>query len=83
MQAKPDRMAPLYVVDMYCFLIEHLRWIPAERLAQIDACRSRQGGASTGLFPPASRFWPLRNLTQLNRRGVGGRIGHAEWHDRD
>ena len=43
-QARTGPDGALYVVDMYRFLIEHPRWIPAERLAKLDV----RAGAGMG-----------------------------------
>ena len=34
-QARPGPDGALYIVDMYRFLIEHPRWIPADRLSSL------------------------------------------------
>jgi putative membrane-bound dehydrogenase-like protein len=43
-QARTGPDGALYVVDMYRFLIEHPRWVPADRLAQTDT----RAGAEMG-----------------------------------
>lgn len=60
-QARPGPDGALYIVDMYRFLIEHPRWIPAGRLAQIDV----RAGAERGRIYRVRTDKPLRTIQNL------------------
>ncbi|MEO6437523.1 MAG: PVC-type heme-binding CxxCH protein, partial [Tepidisphaeraceae bacterium] len=63
-QARTGPDGALYVVDMYRFLIEHPRWIPAERLAQLDV----RAGASMGrIYRVRAAGTPLRAMRDLTK----------------
>ena len=53
----------LYVVDMYRFLIEHPRWIAANRLAQIDVRAGAEKGRIYRLRPSGVSLRAVRDLT--------------------
>jgi putative membrane-bound dehydrogenase-like protein len=55
----------LYVVDMYRFLVEHPRWIAAERLAKIEARAGAEMGRIFRLLPKGTALRPVRDLTKL------------------
>ncbi|HEV8544023.1 MAG TPA: PVC-type heme-binding CxxCH protein, partial [Verrucomicrobiae bacterium] len=63
----------LYVVDMYRFLIEHPRWIPAARLAQIDIRAGSDKGRIYRVYPAKAFLPPTRDLTKL----VGAELAEA------
>src|SRR5204863_7457447 len=54
-----------WVVDMFSYLIEHPRWIPADRLSQIDV----RAGADTGriyrVYPRGKALRPIRDLGKI------------------
>src|SRR4029079_10183445 len=55
----------LYVVDMYRFLIEHPRWVPAARLARIDVRAGADRGRIYRVLPEGQPLRRVRDLTQL------------------
>ncbi|MEO8353098.1 MAG: PVC-type heme-binding CxxCH protein, partial [Chthoniobacteraceae bacterium] len=63
-QARTGPDGALYVVDMARFLIEHPRWIPEARLAQIDV----RAGAELGrIWRVVRRDAPLRTIRDLTK----------------
>lgn len=56
----------LYIVDMYRAVIEHTRWIPADRLAQLDPRAGDTMGRIYRVFPRGVKLRPLRDLTRLD-----------------
>ncbi|MDZ4290282.1 MAG: neutral/alkaline non-lysosomal ceramidase N-terminal domain-containing protein, partial [Prosthecobacter sp.] len=55
----------LYVVDMYRAVIEHTRWIPADRLAKIDPRAGDTMGRIYRVFPRGKKLRPVVDLTLL------------------
>jgi putative membrane-bound dehydrogenase-like protein len=55
----------LYVVDMVRAVIEHTRWIPAERLAQLDVRAGEKQGRIYRIFPHGAKLRPVRDLRPL------------------
>lgn len=60
----------LYIVDMYRAVIEHTRWIPADRLAKIDPRLGDQMGRIYRVFPKGTKLRPVRDLTTLDAGGL-------------
>ena len=60
----------LYIVDMYRAVIEHTRWIPADRLAKIDARAGEGMGRIYRLVPAAAKLRKVQDLTQLDGAGL-------------
>lgn len=56
----------LYIVDMYRAVIEHTRWIPADRLAKIDPRAGDTMGRIYRVYPRGAKLRPVRDLTQLD-----------------
>lgn len=56
----------LYIVDMYRAVIEHTRWIPADRLARIDPRAGDTMGRIYRLLPRGVKLRPIRDLTKLD-----------------
>ena len=73
----------LYVVDIYRFLIEHPRWIPAQRLAQIDARAGASMGRIYRLRPTGQELRPVRDLTKLGGAGLAAALDTPSGTDRD
>ncbi len=55
----------LYVVDMYRFVIEHPRWIPPERLQELDVRAGADRGRIYRIVRQGSTRRPVRNLAAL------------------
>ena len=62
----PGRDGALYIVDMYRAVIEHTRWIPADRLAKIDPRAGDTMGRIYRLFPTGKKLRPVQDLTKLD-----------------
>lgn len=73
----------LYVVDMYRFLIEHPRWIAAERLAQIEVRAGAEMGRIYRLVPEGGQPRPVRDLTKLNVTELAAALDTPSGTDRD
>jgi len=56
----------LYIVDMYRAVIEHTRWIPADRLAKIDPRAGDTMGRIYRVVPAGVKLRPVRDLTKLD-----------------
>jgi putative membrane-bound dehydrogenase-like protein len=63
-QARTGPDGALYIVDMYRFVIEHPRWIPAERLAKLDV---RAGDDKGRIYRIAVKGKPLRSIPDLRK----------------
>jgi putative membrane-bound dehydrogenase-like protein len=55
----------LYVVDMVRAVIEHTRWIPADRLAKLDVRAGEKQGRIYRIFPKGAKLRPIQDLRQL------------------
>jgi len=55
----------LYIVDMYRAVIEHTRWIPADRLAKIDPRAGEGMGRIYRLVPGGTKLRKVEDLTRL------------------
>jgi putative membrane-bound dehydrogenase-like protein len=55
----------LYIVDMYRAVIEHTRWIPADRLAKIDPRAGEGMGRIYRLVPGGTKLRKVSDLSQL------------------
>jgi putative membrane-bound dehydrogenase-like protein len=73
----------LWVVDMNRFVIEHPRWIPPERLAQLDV----RAGAGTGriwrVVPAGIDAIPLRDYTLMEPSELAPLLDSANGVERD
>ena len=56
----------LYIVDMYRAVIEHTRWIPADRLAKINPRAGDTMGRIYRVVPVGKKLRPVRDLTKLD-----------------
>jgi len=56
----------LYIVDMYRAVIEHTRWIPADRLAKIDPRAGEGMGRIYRLVPESTKLRKVQDLTKLD-----------------
>jgi putative membrane-bound dehydrogenase-like protein len=65
-QARTGPDGALYVVDMYRFVIEHPRWIPAARLAQLDVRAGADKGRIYRVVPQGAKLSPPPNLRKLS-----------------
>ena len=65
-QARTGPDGALYIVDMYRFVIEHPRWIPAERLAKLDVRAGADKGRIYRVVPKGTKVSPPHNLRRLS-----------------
>lgn len=56
----------LWIVDMSRFVIEHPRWIPPDRLKELDVRAGASQGRIWRVFPTDTKPRPIRNLVQLS-----------------
>lgn len=61
MRTGPD--GALWIIDMYRFVIEHPRWIPADRLATLDVRAGADSGRIFRVYPTGKKLRPIYNLT--------------------
>lgn len=82
-QARSGPDGALYIVDMYRFLIEHPRWIPAGRLSQIDMRAGADRGRIYRVVPTDRSLRPIRDLTKLKRADLAAALDSPNGIDRD
>src|SRR5439155_22746229 len=73
----------LYVVDMYRFLIEHPRWIPANRLARLDVRAGADKGRIYRVKPAGKTLAPARDLTKLSAAALARALDASSGTERD
>ena len=73
----------LWVVDMYRFVIEHPRWIPPERLKQLDPRAGADKGRIYRIYPRGAKLRSVRNLTNLSSAQLVGAINTPNGPTRD
>jgi putative membrane-bound dehydrogenase-like protein len=64
----------LWVVDMARFVIEHPRWIPAAKLAELDVRAGADLGRLWRVLPKGGRPRPVRDLTKLEGDELRGAL---------
>jgi hypothetical protein len=82
-QARTGPDGALYVVDMYRFLIEHPRWIPADRLAQLDVRAGADMGRIYRVRPSDQKLRPVRDLTKLSDGELATALDSPSGTERD
>ena len=82
-QARTGPDGALYIVDMYRFLIEHPRWIPAARLAQIDVRAGADRGRIYRVVNVNKPLRPIRDLTKLSGENLASALDTPNGTDRD
>ena len=73
----------LYVVDMYRFLIEHPRWISADRLAKIDVRAGANHGRIYRVVPEGKPLRPVQDLAKLNTISLADALDTPNGTERD
>lgn len=74
----------LYVVDIYRFLIEHPRWIPAARLAKIDVRAGADRGRIYRIVPKSGAVLrPVRDLRKLDAVALAEALASPNGTERD
>lgn len=56
----------LWIVDMYRFVVEHPRWITADRLKELDLRAGADMGRIYRIVPTDKPLRPIRDLTKLD-----------------
>ncbi|MSU34399.1 MAG: c-type cytochrome [Pedosphaera sp.] len=56
----------LWIVDFYRFVVEHPRWIPPERLRELDVRSGADRGRIYRIVRSDASLRPLRNITNLS-----------------
>lgn len=82
-QARTGPDGALWVVDMYRFVVEHPRWIPPERLKQLDPRAGADMGRIYRVYPKSAKLRPIRNLTKLNDAELAEAINTSNGPARD
>ena len=84
-QARTGPDGALWVVDMYRFVIEHPRWIPADRLAKLDVRAGDDKGRIYRVVPrdPAAKMRPLPDLTRLSSTRLVAALNTPNGTERD
>jgi putative membrane-bound dehydrogenase-like protein len=73
----------LYVVDMYRFVIEHPRWIPAERLAKIDVRAGADKGRIYRIRNSKETLRPIQDLTKFSGAALAAALDTPNGVERD
>jgi putative membrane-bound dehydrogenase-like protein len=73
----------LYVVDMYRFLIEHPRWIPATRLTEIDVRAGSDRGRIYRVVKDGVPLRPFPNLASLTTPDLAETLNSPNGTERD
>lgn len=73
----------LWVVDFYRFVVEHPRWIPAERLKELDPRAGADKGRIWRVFPTGKKPRPIRDLTKLTPRQLAEVLDSPNGVERD
>ncbi len=92
-QARTGPDGALWVVDMYRFVVEHPRWIPPERLKQLDPRAGADMGRIYRVYPRSAKLRPVRDLSKLNDaelanalntpNGPARDLAQIEWQGRE
>ena len=73
----------LWVVDMHRFVVEHPRWIPPERLKQLEVRAGAEGGRIYRLRRQDAAVTPLPRLKGLSPKALAQRLGSPNGPLRD
>ncbi len=73
----------LWIVDMYRRVIEHPRWIPSNRLAQLDVRAGEDKGRIYRVYPRATAPRPIRNFTRLRTEELAAAMETPNGTERD
>jgi putative membrane-bound dehydrogenase-like protein len=82
-QARTGPDGALYVVDMYRFVIEHPRWIPPERLKQLDPRAGSEMGRIYRVYPRAARPRPILDRTRQTPSALAKALNTVNGPTRD
>ena len=82
-QARTGPDGALYIVDMYRFVVEHPRWIPPERLKQLDPRAGADMGRIYRVYPKGSKLRPVPNLARAKANELIRTLGEPNGTLRD
>jgi putative membrane-bound dehydrogenase-like protein len=82
-QARTGPDGALYVVDMYRFVIEHPRWIPADRLAKLDPRAGENAGRIYRVVPAGKKVPLPRSLASLSLSDLARALDDPSGAQRD
>src|SRR5690606_1370162 len=73
----------LWIVDMYRFVIEHPRWIPAERLAKLDVRAGDDKGRIFRVYPKDAKPRPIQNFAKMKTAKLVAALESSNGTERD
>ena len=82
-QARTGPDGALYIVDMYRFVIEHPRWIPPERLRELDARAGADLGRIYRVYPKGAKPRKVPNLSRAKPMELVCALGETNGTLRD
>jgi putative membrane-bound dehydrogenase-like protein len=82
-QARTGPDGALWVVDMYRFVIEHPRWIPAERLVKLDVRAGDDKGRIYRVVLIDKKLRPIRDLTKFSTARLVAALDTPNGTERD
>ncbi len=66
-EARTGPDGALWIVDMYRFVIEHPKWIPADMLAKLNVRAGEDKGRIYRIYPRGAKLRPIQDLTKLSQ----------------
>ena len=82
-QARTGPDGALYIVDMYRFVVEHPRWIPPERLKQLDPRAGAEMGRIYRVYPKGAKLRVIPNLARAEANELVRTLGEPNGVLRD
>ena len=82
-EIRTGRDGALWIADMYRFVIEHPRWIPAERLAKLDVRAGDDKGRIFRIYPSGKNLRPVRDLTKMSAAKLAELLDTPNGPERD
>jgi putative heme-binding domain-containing protein len=82
-QARTGPDGALWIVDMYRYVIEHPRWIPSNRLAQLDVRAGDDKGRIYRVYRKDTRPRPIKNVAKLSTADLAAALDSPNGTERD
>ena len=82
-QARTGPDGALWVVDMYRYVIEHPRWIPSNRLAQLNVRAGDDKGRIYRVYRKDSPPRPIKNFAKLHTPALAAALDSPNGTERD
>ncbi len=82
-QARTGPDGALWVVDMYRFVVEHPRWIPSNRLAQLDVRAGDDKGRIYRVYPKDNPPRAIKNIAKLSTPELAAALDSPNGTERD